>query len=189
MCRKSIATCFGSTIGVLTILTLSVSNIARGTEAPAGLSDMDCVLEPSLIVELGSTVPGLIDETFHEVGDYVTEGTLLAQMVDDIEQLNLSIAVARAEDNSALQLRELAAELGERTHIRNMTPGLGAAIAAQVLDQVETEYTVARLQVVQEKRALALAEYEAERAAALVAQRRIQSPITGSIINRFASSG
>ena len=175
--------------GVIAVALLAMTTTARGTDADAVLADMDCVVEPSLIVNLGSAVPGLIKETFFDVGDYVTAGVRVAQLENDVEKLSLSIAEARADDDSALQLRELAARLGERTRERNLSMVDSSAVSGQALDQLETEAAVAQLQVVQEARTLALAEIEVKRAEALLSQRTIRSPIDGSVVQRYSARG
>lgn len=176
-------------VATVAVISMALATMARGTDGETVLSDMDCVVEPSLVVNLGSAVPGLIQDTYFDVGDYVSAGARVAQLEDAVERLSLSIAEARAADSSALQLRELASDLGKRTRERNSTLNEDTAISAQALDQLETEAAVAELQVVQEARAMALAEIEAKRAKALLDQRSIKSPIDGSVVNRYASSG
>jgi RND family efflux transporter MFP subunit len=128
-------------------------------------------------------------ETFHDVGDFVAAGERVAQLDDQIERLTLSIAEATAADDSAYRLRELAAQLGERTRTRNLNLDENNAISDQAIDQLETEFAAARLSMVQEARALELANIEVKRANALLEQRAIRTPIDGAVVKKYVSSG
>ncbi len=161
--------------------------VAPSAAEPDLLSDLDCVVEPSLVVDLGAAVPGLLAETGYERGDWVVAGAVVARLESEVEAATLAIAEGAAADDSAVELRELTAAFGERTRERNAA--LRDSVSAQSFDQVETEAGIARLQVVQERRALALAELEAVRARALLAQREIVSPIEGSVVARLADAG
>ena len=172
--------------------TGTVSGAADETDpafgTAAGLaSDLDCVVEPSLVVDLAAAVPGLLAVADHERGDWVGAGTVMARLEADVEIATLAIARAAAADTSAVELRRLTARFGERTRERNRE--LADAVSAQSLDQVETEASIAALQVVQEERALALAELEAVRARALLDQRVVASPIDGTVVARLADAG
>jgi len=174
---------------VATTFGLVTTTLARGSESTIVLSDMDCVVEPSMVVELGTPVAGLMAETFHDVGDFVAAGERVAQLDDQIERLTLSIAEATAADDSAYRLRELAAQLGERTRTRNLNLDENNAISDQAIDQLETEFAAARLSMVQEARALELANIEVKRANALLEQRAIRTPIDGAVVKKYVSSG
>jgi len=172
----------------------SVALLVAGAVAPLGaspetLSDMDCVVEPSLSVALGSAAPGLLAQTTHDRSDYVRRGELMARLEDSVEAAALAIAEANAADVSAVELRRIAAGFGQRTQERNDRLDGGAAISAQALDQVRTETAVARLQVLQEERASRVAVLEVDRARAVLARRELRSPIEGTVIERLASAG
>ena len=153
------------------------------------LSDMDCVVEPSRVVELGSAVPGLLAETLYDKSDFVSAGTLMARLESDVERVSLAIAKEAAATTTSIDLREATAEFGDRTLVRNKQLLKSASISKQVMDQVSTEASIARLQVRQEQDAARLALLEVERAEALLQRRQIRTPISGSVIQRYKSSG
>ena len=174
-------------LGAVAAAAFGVAAVGPLGAEPALLSDLDCVVEPSLVVDLGAAVPGLLAEASRDRGDWVEAGTVVARLEADVERATLAIARAAAADTSAVELRRLTAEFGRRTSERNRR--LSEAVSAQALDQVETEAGIAALQVLQEERSLALAELEVERAEALLAQREIASPIDGSVLARLADAG
>lgn len=153
------------------------------------LSDMDCVVEPSRMVELGAAVPGLLAESLYDKSDFVSAGTIMARLESDVERVSLAIAQEAAASTTAIALREATAKFGDRTKVRNAQLLKSASISEQVMDQVSTEARIAKLQVQQEQDAARLALLEVERAKALLERRQIRTPISGSVIQRYKSSG
>lgn len=153
------------------------------------LSDMDCVVEPSRMVELGAAVPGLLAESLYDKSDFVSAGTLMARLESDVERVALDIAKEAANSTTAIALRETTAKFGDRTRVRNAQLLKSSSISEQVMDQVSTEANIAKLQVQQELDAARLALLEVERAKALLERRQIRTPISGSVTQRYKSSG
>lgn len=153
------------------------------------LSDMDCVVEPSASIELGSAVPGLLAHSYFDRSDYVSAGTVMAELESNVERVSLSIAEQVAGSSTAVELRELSAGFGDRTRGRNAILMKTSGISKQVMDQVNTEADIARLQVEQEIESQRLAELEVQRAKALLDRRQIRTPISGSVVQKFKSAG
>ena len=153
------------------------------------LSDMDCVIEPSALIELGSAVPGLIAESFFDRTDFVNEGAIVARLESSVEKVTLSIAEQVADSSTAVELRRITAKFGDRTRARNELMLKTASVSRQVMDQVTTEAKVAELQVAQEREGKLLAELEVERARASLQRREIRSPFSGTITQRYKSAG
>jgi len=130
------------------------------------LSDMDCVIEPSRLVELGSAVPGLLAESYFDRSDIVSAGTVMARLESDVERITLKIAEKSASSSTSVALRRATADFGNRTRVRNAKVMESSGISEQVMDQVNTEAMIASLQVEQEKESARLAELEVERAKA-----------------------
>ncbi len=168
---------------------LSIAIAARTEASREVLSDMDCVVEPSAVIELGSAVPGLLAQTIYDRSDFVAAGSLMARLESGVEQAGLAIAEELAGVGTAIDLRKLTAEFGERTRKRNATLLKTAAISRQNMDQVETETLIARMQVRQEQEYQRLAMLELAQARAVLKRREIVSPIDGAIVQRYKSTG
>ncbi len=153
------------------------------------LSGMDCVVEPSATIELGSAVPGLLAETFYDRSDFVSAGTVVARLENDIERASLAIAEHVAASSTAIDLRQVTASFGSRTLTRNLEMLKTSGISKQVVDQVDTESKIAHLQVHQEQESRQLALLEVERAKSLLDRKTITSPIDGTIVQRYMSTG
>jgi len=154
-----------------------------------GLPNMDCVLEPSEIVDVGSAVAGVLEAINVDRSDFVGKGTVLAKLESDVEDSTVSLTRARADINSAIEVREVNAAFGERTEKRNQALVRNSTISEQLMDQVETDTQIAKHQVQQEKENKFIAELEYRRAKASLHRRTMMSPISGVVIERFKSVG
>jgi len=153
------------------------------------VSDLDCVAEPSAIVELGAAVPGVLAHAYHERGDAVEAGTLMARLESEVEEVAHAIAVEIAASQTAVNLRAATSQFGARTLSRNQRLVEADSVSEQAIDQVRTEADIAKLQLQQEREARVLARLEAERAAAVLARREIRSPIDGTVVQRYHGVG
>lgn len=153
------------------------------------LKNMDCIVEPSEIVEIGSSVPGVIDEVFFERNSFVNAGDIVAKLDSRVEQATLELATARAEIDTSLNLRRENAAFGLRTQNRNKKLFSESTISAQDMDKVKTETQIAALQARQEEDNKHIAQLEAERALQALNQRTVRSPISGVVMERYKSVG
>lgn len=184
--RQNILLGFSAALSIGALMTALVPSSQASLEV---LSDMDCVIEPSATVDLGSAVSGLIAESYFDRSDYVTKGTLMAQLESDVERVTLAIAEEAASSSTAIELRKLTAGFGERTRVRNQQLLKTSSVSRQVIDQMSTEARIASLQVVQEQESARLAALEVLRAEASLDRRQIRSPINGSVVQRYKSAG
>ena len=153
------------------------------------VSDLDCIVEPSAIVDLGAATPGQLAQTYFDRSDYVSVGTVMARLESGLEEATLEIAEELAAQTTKIDLRRVSAEFGERTRVRNVGLLKTSSISKQNMDQVDTETRVAQLQVTQEVESQRLAELEVDRAAISLSRRSIVSPIEGTVLQRFKEPG
>ncbi len=153
------------------------------------LSDVDCVVQPGEVASLGSAVPGLLSIVNVNRTDYVSKGSVLAELESDVERASLQLAHRVASLNTATKLRQLNADFGQRTLQRNRTLYQKASISKQLLDQVETEASIATMQVQQERENREVAELDVVRAQAVLNRRSIQAPFDGAILDRYKTVG
>lgn len=100
-------------------LGLSIAFASAGWAADQDLKGFDCIIEPNQMVELGSPVPGVIDEMLVDRGDKVAKGQLVARLKSDLEQAAVNLAQAQANYNaevaSAKAQHDFAARKADRT--------------------------------------------------------------------------
>jgi RND family efflux transporter MFP subunit len=173
----------------LASISLSINVNAEQVENDTSLSELDCVVEPSEIVDIGSAVPGVLEAIHVNRSDIVEKNIIIAQLEAVVEISTVNLTRARADINTAIKLRQTNAAFGDRTEKRNQTLAHDSYITEQNLDQLETEAEIANYQVRQEKENKHIAELEYRRAEAILTRRTIVSPLSGVVIERFKSVG
>jgi len=173
----------------LSVGVVSLSLTQVGYANRVALSDVDCLIEPSMVVELGSAVPGLLDVLVFDRNDFVQEGAVMGKLESSVEATLVEIAEQVASSSTGVQLRELSAAFGVRTQQRNEELLASKSISAQNMDQVTTETRIAELQLQQERETVRLAKLEVERAKATLNRRYIKSPISGTVTQRYRHPG
>ncbi|MCB1753433.1 MAG: efflux RND transporter periplasmic adaptor subunit [Gammaproteobacteria bacterium] len=176
---------------VMTLLTFGV--VADESSAKDGsdsqIPDLDCVIEPSEIIDIGSAVPGVVESILADRNDLVVKGTMVAQLEASVERATLELSRERANLNTAIELREEGARFGHLTQNRNRSLLQTAAISKHELDTVVSETRIAELQVRQERDNKRIAGLELQRAQAVLDRLTIRSPVDGVVVDRFKSAG
>ncbi len=183
---------FSSGIAALLLIPLTVN--AQSTpqaEIPTAaiLPAMDCIVEPSQMVEISAGVSGIIDKIHFDKNDFVTEKDIVAELDSRVELATLELANARASLDTSLNLRRRNADFGLRTQKRNQELFKESTISAQDMDRVKTETYIAQLQAKQEEDNKRIAELEALRAEQAFNQRIVRAPISGVVMERYKSVG
>jgi membrane fusion protein, multidrug efflux system len=130
-------------------------------QAPAR-AGMDCLIEPSLEVKLGSPVDGVIAEILVDRGAGVRRGQTLVRLNSQMETAAVDSSRGRSE-------------FAKRKAERNDELYKQQLISVQERDQLETEAKLADLELRERETALRL--------------RSIQSPIDGVVVDRVMSPG
>lgn len=121
-----------------------------------------CLIEPSLEVNVGTPVDGVIQSIHADRGDVVAPGQVLARMVAGVEL-------------AAVELQTAKAEFGARKRARNEELQRKNLISQQELDELTTEQRLAELELKEREEQLKL--------------RAVQSPIHGVVVDRYRNSG
>ncbi|WP_268239392.1 efflux RND transporter periplasmic adaptor subunit [Amphritea balenae] len=156
---------------------------------PNHFQELDCIISPSVVTDLGSSLPGVIRAITIDRSDLVQPGDVIAELDSGIEQAALELANTRAELDSEIDLQLTSAEYGERSSERYQKLYQRRAISGEDLDQSLTEAKLAdiRLQLAQDKQRLA--SLERERADQVLQRRTIRSPIAGVVVERYKDVG
>ncbi len=163
--------------------------IPENTNLEDPIPELDCIIEPSDIVDIGSAVPGVVDSILADRSDFVSKGEVLATLESSVEQVALELTQARASLDTAIELRRESAQFGRRTLKRNQELLRKSVISKQDIDQIKSETRIAQLQVRQEEENKRIAELEHLKAKAVLKRRTLRSPVDGVVMNRFKSVG
>ncbi len=178
-----------STRGKEELWLLFVVVTAVWANPAAGASDISCLVQPQVVVAVGSPVEGLLTTVKVDQGDFVKEGQVLATLESSLEQAEVALAKAKAEMEAAVKGSVVREEFSVRKLGRAKELRKSAAIAQHELDEAETELRMAevtRLDATEKQR---VAHLELQRANAALALRTIRSPITGVVKERFLHPG
>jgi len=149
----------------------------------------DGLIEPHQIVEIGSSVPGILETVDAERGDSVKTGQVVASLQSGVEKATLALARARAELESEIRQRREQLAFLTRKQKRFKQLYESKAVPYEKLDEVETDRILAEQALQQAIESQQIAVLEMKRAAALLEQRTIKSTINGVVVERFMSPG
>ena len=175
-------------------IMLATIMILPASDAESGVGDnlskpYDCVIQPFIATELGSPATGILEELLVDRGDRVTKGMVVARLRSDLEQASLDLATARAESTVIIELGRERVSLLEK-EVARVSELHGKQISSAVqYDKSLSELQQTVLQLHQAETEQQFAVLEMRRAAALLAQRTIVSPIDGYVIKRLMAPG
>jgi RND family efflux transporter MFP subunit len=151
--------------------------------------EYDCMMEPYRVVEIKSTVNGRIETINVERSDYITAGQSLVVFESDVEKATVELARAKLSMTAELSSSKVSHSFAKRKLGRFDTLAEKGVVADYIKDEVQTEASLAALQIIQAKENKRLSELELQRALAVLNQYTVTSPIDGVVVSRFKSPG
>ena len=177
----------------LTLISFTVivlySNGARAQRVDLGSQSFDCVIEPHRVVEVGSSVDGILEEISVQRGDFVDEGQVLARLKSEVEQTSVELARVRAQYNVAIETGRSRLKFFESKQQRIETLYKNRVASTEALEIAQTEGLIADYELKTAEFEKRLAKVELKRAKAILARRTIVSPMAGIVTERMLSPG
>lgn len=174
-----------STIHTMSLLALAcAAGAAQADGAP-----FECLIEPSQVVEVRTSVDGVIAKVFVQRGDTIRRGQPLVELVSDVERSSAESARYRAQMEGQIAAARNRLEYASRKLARASDLAQQNFVSTQVRDEADTERRMAdsELQAATESRELAKIEHQ--RALDLLALRRVNSPFHGVVLDRLLNPG
>jgi len=145
-----------------------VPGAAVATQAPSAIPPppitpkLDCLIEPNMMVDLATSVSGIVKVVNVDRGDIVKTGQILAQLEAEVEKANVAHSRARVEFSTKKfhRMQELYKE---------------QMVSAQQMEEAKTEND--------------LAVAELRKATEMLHQRSVYSPFNGVVVERYVSPG
>lgn len=128
----------------------------------AATESLDCLLEPYLEVDVGSSVLGILASVNVDRGDAVVKGQVIARLEASTQAARVKLAEARAEFN-------------ERKVARNDDLYRDELVSIHEKDEIETQSLISQLELQEAREELNM--------------RTIRSPLNGVVVDRFLSRG
>ena len=145
---------------VASTLMFTAGNNLQAAEVK--LSTLGCMLSPSEKVEVGSPVPGVIEEVAVKRGQSIARGEVLFQLKAGVEQ-------------AIVELARVKADFSQRKAERNKALYVDDILTVHERDEIETELLMAQTELLLKEQELAL--------------RTVYSPIDGVVVNRMRNEG
>lgn len=172
----------GLGVGVLIIFPF----IVLGEE---DMNDLDCFIEPSVVVNIGSEVSGIIDTLSVDRGDLVNKGQVLVKLDTRIEKANVELLRARAEMKATMESRKARLEFATREYERKDELFKKGIISLEEIDEAKTNLMISERELQETVEQKQIAELELKQAQAVFNRRIIRSPINGIVVERLLSQG
>lgn len=157
--------------------------------AVALASGFECLIEPSQVVELRTSVDGVIAAVNVRRGDVLSKGQVLVELQSDAERVAVESAGYRARMEGQLAAARTRIDHATTKLTRVMDLEQKQFVAAQSRDDTKAELRLAEneLQTALESRELAKIEFR--RAQAELALRTLISPFDGVVVDRLLNPG
>ncbi len=171
------------------ILTCDAGIAFSDEDNTADIGTLDCVINPSIVADLGSSAAGILNEVLVDRSDFVNAGDIIAKLQSEVQMASVNLARKQATSNVEIDLQSVNADYGNRLHKRSEALFERRVISDNDLDERETEAHLAQIQLRQARENKTIAQLELVRAREVLKQRTIQSPITGVVMERFKVVG
>jgi RND family efflux transporter MFP subunit len=170
---------------ILAIVTLTL--IAAGDHATAQssttseMSDFDCVIEPKMMIKLGSPDTGIIESVNVDRDQTVKKDEVVAELDSNLQRIALEAARLKAANDTEIKSGE--ARLGFRAADADRAVSLfSKSIASgKVRDEALTEKDLAELALNKAKVDYKMAQVDLDQAQARLDRRSIRSPVNGVV--------
>ena len=149
----------------------------------------DGLIQPSEVVDIGTPMRGVITIIKVEKSDEVKAGDILVELNSSVEEAAVNRAYAQSKITGEIKLQQAKLNFAKRAYNRIDDLFTNNAISTQKKDEAETKVAIARNRLQKAKENQTLAKLDLKRAKAMLEQRRITSPISGVIMERFVSPG
>jgi RND family efflux transporter MFP subunit len=154
-----------------------------------GLVKSSCLIQPKMVLKLGTPVPGLISDVLVDRGVMVKKGDIIAKLESGVEEAAAALAKLRASNVSGVRSATAKLEFQKREMERKQELDKRNSIARSRADEATTTAKVAESDLHEATINLQLAELEHARANEVLKQRVIRSPISGVIVERSLGPG
>jgi RND family efflux transporter MFP subunit len=168
-------------------MTMALARPAVGEDKPP--PEFACLIQPKMVLKLGTSVPGLISEVLVDRGTIVKKGEVVARLDSSVEEASLTLAQARAANDSAVRSGRAKLDFQKRKAERTTELRRNDNVSISTAEEAETAARVADSELHEAEVNLQLAQLELVRNRELLKQRTVRSPIDGVVVERTLGPG
>ena len=149
----------------------------------------DCLIEPMVVIQLGSPVQGIVSELEVDRSDSVSAGQPVASLKSTVERASVDQAEARARMAGEIAARRADLDLARHHSQRMKTLHARKMVSSHQRDEVTAQLHVAEAALKQAEDNYLLMQHDLTRSKAMLEQRTIRSPIDGVVVERHTFPG
>ncbi len=153
------------------------------------LDELDCVIEPHVVIDLSSRVDGIVETMEVERGELIEKGQVLVRLESGVEQAAVAQAKVRAEAMAEILASNISAEFAERRSDRIAELHRSDAVSTDQLDEIQTELELSRLQRERAHENQLIAKLELRQAREVLSRHTLRSPIRGIVVRHYLAPG
>src|SRR6516164_4816958 len=127
----------------LLLLATTIAWPARAQEQKSSRGEFDCLIQPRMVLKLGTPVPGLLTEVLVDRGAVVKKGDVIAKLESGVEEAATALARARADNDSTIKSSRARRDFQLRKEERAKLLQKGNNIPLSAADEAETAARVA----------------------------------------------
>jgi RND family efflux transporter MFP subunit len=157
--------------------------------ASASAASFDCVMDPSLVVKLGSPVTSVLSGVMVNRGDLVKKGQPIAQIESSVEKAAVATYQARAASTAEIDAKQALLKQKSDVFKRKLDLQKHNFSSTQDVDNAKADFDVAKQELALAQLNHKMAQLELKHARALLEQRTIRSPIDGVVMQRTLGPG
>ncbi len=152
-------------------------------------AEFDCLIEPTQMVEVGSSVTGRIDRVHVKRGDWVKKMQILATLESNAERAASELAKFKSLQVGPTRMAESKMEFSRKKLNRRQEMASQKLMALQDSEDTEAEFRLAEaeLQIAKENRQIAHLEFQQQNS--LLDLRTIKSPVEGVVVDQGVFPG
>lgn len=155
----------------------------------ADLDDADCIIEPHMVVEISTSVEGVVETITVDRGDVVEKDQILVTLESGVEKASVELARLRAREDAEILLGQARVEFEQRAKGRTDELFAKKSVSQHTKDEADYAASRAKLELRQARQSRKRAEHELLRAIEVLNRRTIRSPIDGIVVERVAAPG
>lgn len=148
---------------------------------------LDCIVTPSVTIEVSSPVPGTLAEVAVDRSDFVKQGQVIARLNSEVERAVVELARAKAALDSEINLGVVNLEFDERKHERFDSLYVNEMASSQDKDEVARNLALSKEKLKHSRELRKLRKLELQKAEAQLKQKSVRSPIQGVVVQRYKS--
>lgn len=151
--------------------------------------EFNCMIEPTQIIELGSSVAGRVTQVHAKRGDVVTKNQILVTLESSAEKAASELAKFKSVQAGPAKIAESKIEFSIKKLNRRQEMVSQKLMAAQDSEDIESEVRLAEaeLKVAQENRQIAKLELQQQNS--LLNLRSVRSPVSGVVVDQAVYTG